>query len=84
MKLNSKAFALTSGIIMGLSTFIATIWLKIIASGGETIILLKNFFIGYTFSIIGAFIGLFWGFIYGLIIGFIFAYIYNLFVPKEG
>ncbi len=84
MKLYPKAFAFTLGIIVGLSTFVATIWLKIITSGGETIILLKNFFLGYTFSIMGAFIGLFWGFIYGLIIGFIFAYLYNLFVPKEG
>lgn len=82
MKLNPKALALTSGIIWGLSIFIATIWLLIRNTGGDTISLLKNFYLGYSYSIGGAFIGLLWGFIDGLIIGFIFAWLYNLLTPK--
>jgi hypothetical protein len=84
MKLNTKAFALTAGIIWGLTVFIGTIWLLVIGSQGKTISTLGNFYFGYSFSFGGAFIGLLWGFIDGLIVGFLFAYIYNLFVPKEG
>jgi hypothetical protein len=84
MKLNPKALALTSGIIWGLIFFIATIWLLIIGSTGKTIIKFNEFFIGYSFSIGGAFIGLLWGFVDGAIIGFIFAWLYNLLTPKGG
>jgi hypothetical protein len=84
MKLNPKAFALTSGILWGLIIFVATLWLLIIGSTGKTIVKFNEFYIGYSFSIGGAFIGLLWGFIDGLIIGFIFAWLYNLLTPKEG
>jgi hypothetical protein len=82
MKLNQRAFALSAGIIWGVSVFVATIWLVIIGSAGTTIALLHKFYLGYSVSFVGAFIGLIWGFIDGLIIGFIFAWIYNLFTPK--
>jgi len=84
MKLNQRAFALSAGIIWGLSVFIATIWLVIIGSAGTTIALLHKFYWGYSVSIGGAFIGLIWGFIDGLIAGLIFSWIYNLFTPKTG
>jgi len=83
MKLNTKAFALTAGIIWGISIFIATIWILISGSQGKTISLLGVFYFGYSCSIGGAFIGLIWGFVDGLIVGFIFAWLYNLLVPKE-
>ena len=83
MKLNPRAFALSAGIIWGLSVFIATIWLLIIGSAGSTLALLHKFYLGYSISVLGAFIGLIWGFIDGLIIGFAFAWIYNLFTPKQ-
>jgi hypothetical protein len=82
MKLNQRAFAISAGILLGFSVFIATIWLVIIGSSGTTIALLHKFYLGYSVSIVGAFIGLIWGFIDGLICGFIFAWIYNLFTPK--
>ena len=83
MNLNTKAFALTSGIIWGLVVFVATIWLIIAGTQGHTIQLLRHIYIGYSFSIVGAFIGLIWGFVDGLIIGYVFAWLYNLLVPKE-
>ncbi|GAB4372116.1 MAG: bacteriophage holin [Calditrichia bacterium] len=83
MKLNPKALALTSGILWGLAVFVATIWLLIIGSTGNTISLLDNFYFGYSFSVGGAFIGLLWGFVDGLICGYLFALIYNLFLPKQ-
>jgi hypothetical protein len=82
MKLNPRAFALSAGILWGLSVFVITIWLVIIGSAGTTLALLHKFYLGYSVSIAGAFIGLIWGFIDGLIVGFIFAWIYNLFTPK--
>ena len=83
MKLNPRAFALSAGIIWGLSIFVLTIWLVIIGSAGTTMALLHKFYWGYSVSIIGAFIGLIWGLIDGLIIGFIFAWIYNFFTTKS-
>ncbi len=82
MRLNQRAFALSAGILWGLSVFVVTIWLVIIGSTGTTIALLHKFYLGYSVSIVGAFIGLIWGIIDGLIVGFIFAWIYNLFTPK--
>lgn len=83
MKLNTKAFALTAGILWGLTVFLTTIWLLILGTQGKTISLLSKFYFGYSFSWGGAFIGLFWGVIDGLICGFIFAWLYNLLLPKE-
>ena len=83
MRLNSKVFALTAGIIWGVIVFISTIWLLITGSAGRTISLLYHFYWGYSFSFIGAVIGLFWGFIDGLIIGYIFSWLYNSLLPKE-
>jgi len=83
MKLNTKALALSSGILCGLTVFIVTIWLLLVGSGGKTISLLSNFYLGYSFSYGGAFIGLIWGFVDGLIFGFLFAWLYNKFLPSK-
>ena len=83
MKLNPRAFALSAGIIWGLSVFIATVWLLIIGSQGSTIALLHKFYFGYSVSFVGAFVGLIWGFVDGLVVGFIFAWIYNFFTPNK-
>jgi len=84
MRLNPKALALASGILWGLGLFIATIWLLIIGSPGDTISLIGKFYFGYSVSVLGAFVGFFWGFVDGLIGGFIFAWLYNMLLPKEG
>jgi hypothetical protein len=77
MRLDVKAFALTSGILWAAAVFLATIWLIVTGSGGETIRLLGAFYFGYSFSVIGAIIGAIWGFVDGLICGAVFAWLYN-------
>jgi hypothetical protein len=78
MKFNIKAFALTCGILWGLAVMLATWWLLIFDSAGQTISKLGVFYIGYTYSWFGGVIGLIWGFVDGLISGAIFAWLYNL------
>lgn len=84
MKLDVKAFALANAIIWGLAIFIMTVWV-LMRGGGETLILLEQFFIGYSISYAGALIGLAYGFVSGFICGGIFAWLYNRFVgsPEE-
>ena len=78
MKLNTKAFALTCGIIWGLGLFFLTWWM--IAFGGATgeKTIIGKIYIGYSISAAGSFIGLMWGFVDALIGGAIFAWLYNL------
>ncbi len=84
MKFNIKAFGLTSGIVWGLSVFLATFWILIMGASGKTLGKLSKFYIGYSVSWGGAFVGLIWGFVDGLIVGAIFAWLYNkLSVGKE-
>jgi hypothetical protein len=78
MKLNTKAFALTSGIIWGLGLFFLTWWM--IAFGGATgeKTMIGKIYIGYSISAAGSLIGLVWGFADALVGGAIFAWLYNL------
>jgi hypothetical protein len=77
MKLNVKALALTSGILFGAAVCFATLWLLALGYEGTIIRQLDHFYIGYTYSVVGAFVGLVYGFIDGAIGGAIFAWLYN-------
>ena len=79
MKLNPFATALSAGILGGLGLLLATWWVMLFGTGGTTIKLIGNFYIGYSVSIIGSIIGLVWGFVDWFVIGFIFATLYNRF-----
>jgi hypothetical protein len=46
MRLNTKAFALTAGILWGVTVFVTTIWLLIIGSQGKSIGLFWGFIDG--------------------------------------
>ena len=78
MKLNVKAFALTSALMLGLGLFFLTWWIILFngASGETTIIGLV--YQGYNISPVGSIFGLIWGFFDTLIGGAIFAWLYNL------
>ncbi|MBU0533280.1 MAG: bacteriophage holin [Candidatus Omnitrophica bacterium] len=78
MKLNVKAFALTSGLVWGFGLFLLTWW--IIAFDGATgeITLIGRLYRGYSISPLGSFIGLLWALIDGAVGGAIFAWLYNL------
>jgi hypothetical protein len=82
MKLNVKAFALTSGIIWSLGLFALTWW--IIAFDGVTheVTLIGRLYRGYDISPLGSLVGLVWGFFDALIGGLIFAWLYNLFTAR--
>ena len=77
MKLNKRAFALATGILWAVAVFVATIYVMI-KGGGNTIVLLQQFFWGYNISFGGAILGLIYGFVWGFIWGWIFAWLYNL------
>jgi len=81
MKLNVKAFALTSGILWGGAVCFATLWLLIRGHDGSLIRQLDHFYIGYSFSYVGAVVGLVYGFIDGAIGGALFAWLYNKLAP---
>lgn len=83
MKLNARALAITAGIFWGVVVMLATWWVLLFHTGGQTIKLLQNFYIGYSVSIVGSLLGLVWGFVDGLICGYIFATLYNLFARTK-
>jgi len=78
MKLKKNAFGLAMGVVMGVGVFLATI-IVIIKEGGEHLIILRQFFPGYSISFIGSIFGLIEGFISGYIIGWILIALYNIF-----
>ena len=78
MKLKKNAFGLAMGVVMGVGVFLATI-IVIIKEGGEHLIILRQFFPGYSISFFGSIFGLIEGFISGYIIGWILIALYNIF-----
>lgn len=79
MKLNLKAFALSSGILSGVGLFVAT-WWKILFQGvTNSPTFLGKIFKGYSLSPVGSVVGLIWAFAVGLIGGAIFVWLYNSF-----
>ena len=78
MKLHNTAFGLASGILTGLCIFVCTIW-AMLKGGGNTLVLLEQFYVGYAINWLGAVIGLVWGFVSGFITGWLFAWLYNCF-----
>ncbi len=77
MKLNLKAFALTSGLTLGVGIFLFTWW--VIALRGITgeLTIFGMLYPGYSISPSGSFIGLGYGFVDGIIFGGMFAWFYN-------
>jgi hypothetical protein len=82
MKLNVKAFALTSGIVWGLGLFFLTWWVMALdgATGEPTLI--GQVYRGYNISPMGSIVGLIWAFIDGWVGGAIFAWLYNIIAAR--
>ena len=77
MKLNTKAFALTCGILFALLMLVMTIFMVL---RGDTCSFMDNFtaiYPWYTVSWVGSVVGALWGFVDGLIGGALFAWLYN-------
>ncbi len=77
MKFDKRAFALSTGILLGTAILVITFVFVIFNYEGRQLVKLQGLFFGYTVSWWGAFIGLVWGFIYGIIGGWLFAWLYN-------
>ena len=77
MRLNSRAFALTCGLVWGVGVFLLTWW--IIAFDGATgdPTWLGRIYRGYHLTPAGSFVGLAWAVVDGLVFGAIFAWAYN-------
>jgi len=77
MKINIRAFALTTGLFWGVGLFLITWWLIMFegVSGEATII--GRVYIGYNITPIGSIIGFLWGLFDGIVGGSIFAWLYN-------
>ena len=79
MKINTKALALSTGILVGLTVFLLTICFLIMGYSGNLLAKLGGVYLGYSVSWIGAFVGLIYGFIDGFIGGALLGYFYNKF-----
>lgn len=78
MVLNKTALGLACGLLWGGAVLLATVWV-LIRGGGEHLLLLNQFYIGYGISVGGALAGLVYGFIDGFLGGWILAWLYNRF-----
>ncbi len=82
MRLNPRAFALTTAIIAGGLSLVLNILSVLTGWARDFFYIIAPFHPGYSFTVPGAFVGAFWMFIYGYILGAVFAFIYNL-ISKE-
>lgn len=76
--LHKRCLGVAVGVTTGLVIFLATL-VHLVRSPGEPypLVLLQQFFSGYSVSVAGAFIGLLWGFALGFLIGWAFAFVRN-------
>jgi hypothetical protein len=83
MKLNVKAFALTTSLVWGLGLFILTWWVILFEGPNHDPNILTHLYRGYSITPVGSLIGLLYGLVDGLFGGACIAWVYNLFLPKE-
>jgi uncharacterized membrane protein len=85
IRIQAEVLAFVMAIFCGLAIFIATAWL-VIKGGphmGRHLILLRQYFPGYTVTWGGSFLGLIYGLIIGGILGLAIGLIYNLIVDLK-
>ena len=79
MRLNVLAFALTCGLLWGLSLFVLTWWIILFEGSTGELLGIGHIYRGFCISPTGSFIGLAWGLVDGFIGGAIVAWVYNKF-----
>ncbi len=82
MKLDKKAFALSTAIISGSLSLVLNVLSALTGWAREFFELIAPFHPGYTHTLLGALVSTFWMFIYGYVLGAVFAFIYNSFVKE--
>lgn len=79
LRLNSKAWGIATGLLAGLSLFVATLFL--VVKGGENVGqhlgLLAVYFPGYRVTVLGAFVGFIYLFVVGYALGRLIGFVYN-------
>lgn len=83
MKLNIRAFAITSGLFVGIGLFIVTWWIMAFSGATGETLTIGRVYIGYNISPLGSIIGLIWGLVDGMIGGALFAWLYNMISRKN-
>lgn len=78
LPLHKRALGVAAGVALGLMVFFGTLIQLERGSGGMPLVLLSEYYYGYTVSIRGALVGLFWGFVSGFVVGWFFAFCRNL------
>lgn len=77
--LNSKAWGIATGLLAGLTLFVATVVLVI--KGGENVGqhlgLLSVYLPGYRVTVVGAFVGFVYFFVLGYVLGRLIGWVYN-------
>jgi hypothetical protein len=82
MRLDVKAFAISLGILWGVTVFALTLVCHHF-DAGETLVRLGRLYPQYAISVRGAVLGLFWGFVHAAASGAALAALYNAFLPAE-
>jgi hypothetical protein len=82
VKLDIRAFALTTGILWGLGLFFLTWWVIGFEGASHDPTLIGRIYRGYDLSPVGSLFGLVWGFVDGAVGGAIFAWLYNRLVSR--
>ena len=79
LRLTATIQGIATGIVLGLSVFVATNWLVLRGGAvvGPHLALLAQFLVGYRVSFLGSLIGFAYGFVLGFLVGYAVAWIYN-------
>ena len=77
MKLDVKAFAVTSGLLLGLGLFLVTWWIILLDGPSGHVTFIGRIYRGYYLTAGGSLVGLIWGLVDGAIGGALFAWLYN-------
>lgn len=82
--LHKRAFGVAIGTAAGVSLFVATlVYAARSPAEGVGLLLLNEYFRGYSISVAGAFVGLGWGLATGFVAGWFFAFCRNLFIAAS-
>lgn len=82
MRLSTKAFSLTSGVMWSLGLFLLTWWIILFEGATKEKTIIGQIYRGYNISPKGSFLGLLWGAVDGFMGGMVFSLVYNFFVKK--
>ena len=83
MRLNVKAYALTTGLLWSVGVFFMTWWIIFFDGSTGEKMLLGRFYRGYNISATGSLIGFIWALPDGIIGGAIFAWLYNALAKRS-